>query len=77
MRLLRVALRLCFTATYLLCRYYTGAKTAPVLTLVIGGNHEASNYMWELYVLSPYLVMSLCLLSVGFTGVGSPLTYFS
>ncbi|KAK7038006.1 DBR1-domain-containing protein [Favolaschia claudopus] len=29
--------------------YYTGVKTAPVLTLVIGGNHEASNYMWELY----------------------------
>ncbi|KAF8218311.1 lariat debranching enzyme, C-terminal domain-containing protein [Mycena galopus ATCC 62051] len=29
--------------------YYTGAKKAPVLTLVIGGNHEASNYMWELY----------------------------
>ncbi|EJD06143.1 DBR1-domain-containing protein, partial [Fomitiporia mediterranea MF3/22] len=30
-------------------RYYTGEKTAPILTLVIGGNHEASNYMWELY----------------------------
>ncbi|KAI5119537.1 hypothetical protein M0805_002559 [Coniferiporia weirii] len=30
-------------------RYYTGEKEAPVLTLVIGGNHEASNYMWELY----------------------------
>ena len=29
--------------------YYSGSKTAPVLTLVIGGNHEASNYMWELY----------------------------
>ncbi|KAG8816920.1 hypothetical protein FRC17_000133 [Serendipita sp. 399] len=29
--------------------YYTGKKVAPVLTLVIGGNHEASNYMWELY----------------------------
>ena len=29
-------------------RYYTGEKTAPILTLVIGGNHEASNYMWEL-----------------------------
>ncbi|KAJ7251235.1 lariat debranching enzyme, C-terminal domain-containing protein [Mycena rebaudengoi] len=24
-------------------------QTAPVLTIVIGGNHEASNYMWELY----------------------------
>ncbi|KAI6043911.1 hypothetical protein EDC04DRAFT_492203 [Pisolithus marmoratus] len=30
-------------------RYYTGEKTAPVLTIVIGGNHEASNYFWELY----------------------------
>ncbi|KAJ7714479.1 lariat debranching enzyme, C-terminal domain-containing protein [Mycena maculata] len=30
-------------------RYYTGEKKAPVLTIVIGGNHEASNYMWELY----------------------------
>ncbi|KIM28711.1 hypothetical protein M408DRAFT_68931, partial [Serendipita vermifera MAFF 305830] len=29
--------------------YYTGSKKAPVLTIVIGGNHEASNYMWELY----------------------------
>ncbi|KLT42695.1 hypothetical protein CC85DRAFT_245382, partial [Cutaneotrichosporon oleaginosum] len=29
--------------------YYSGARVAPVLTLVIGGNHEASNYMWELY----------------------------
>jgi len=30
-------------------RYYTGEKKAPMLTIVIGGNHEASNYMWELY----------------------------
>ncbi|KAF7981363.1 hypothetical protein HWV62_33829 [Athelia sp. TMB] len=30
-------------------KYYTGESVAPVLTLVIGGNHEASNYMWELY----------------------------
>ena len=29
--------------------YYSGARTAPYLTLFIGGNHEASNYMWELY----------------------------
>jgi hypothetical protein len=40
-------------------RYYIGAKTAPVLTLVIGGNHEASNYMWELYVICLSLVMFL------------------
>ncbi|KIJ61557.1 hypothetical protein HYDPIDRAFT_115714 [Hydnomerulius pinastri MD-312] len=30
-------------------KYYTGESTAPVLTIVIGGNHEASNYFWELY----------------------------
>ncbi|KAG8763300.1 hypothetical protein FRC12_008625 [Ceratobasidium sp. 428] len=30
-------------------KYYTEEVKAPVLTLVIGGNHEASNYMWELY----------------------------
>ncbi|KAI8974154.1 DBR1-domain-containing protein [Trametes punicea] len=30
-------------------KYYTGEAKAPILTLVIGGNHEASNYLWELY----------------------------
>ncbi|KIK77509.1 hypothetical protein PAXRUDRAFT_834962 [Paxillus rubicundulus Ve08.2h10] len=30
-------------------KYYTGEKAAPILTIVIGGNHEASNYFWELY----------------------------
>ncbi|EDP43949.1 hypothetical protein MGL_1346 [Malassezia globosa CBS 7966] len=30
-------------------KYYAGEKKAPILTLVIGGNHEASNFMWELY----------------------------
>ncbi|KZV70064.1 Metallophos-domain-containing protein [Peniophora sp. CONT] len=30
-------------------RYYTGELEAPIPTIVIGGNHEASNYMWELY----------------------------
>ncbi|KIO31803.1 hypothetical protein M407DRAFT_67570, partial [Tulasnella calospora MUT 4182] len=30
-------------------KYYTGEKVAPILTIIIGGNHEASNYMWELY----------------------------
>ncbi|ORX89290.1 DBR1-domain-containing protein [Basidiobolus meristosporus CBS 931.73] len=29
--------------------YYTGIKTAPVPTIFIGGNHEASNYLTELY----------------------------
>lgn len=35
-------------AAYLRLRYYTGEKKAPILTIVIGGNHEASNYFWEL-----------------------------
>lgn len=30
------------------CRYYNGEKTAPILTLFVGGNHEASNYLQEL-----------------------------
>ncbi|XP_029315014.1 lariat debranching enzyme [Cottoperca gobio] len=29
-------------------KYYSGEKKAPVLTIFIGGNHEASNYMQEL-----------------------------
>ncbi|TIB63684.1 hypothetical protein E3P77_03456 [Wallemia ichthyophaga] len=29
--------------------YYSGKKTAPILTICIGGNHEASSYFWELY----------------------------
>lgn len=28
--------------------YYSGRKTAPVLTLFIGGNHEAANHLWQL-----------------------------
>ena len=32
-----------------IARYYTGEKVAPLLTVVIGGNHEASNYLWELW----------------------------
>lgn len=31
-------------------KYYSGAKRAPVLTIVVGGNHEASNYFSELYL---------------------------
>ena len=30
-------------------KYYCGEKKAPVLTLFIGGNHEASNYLQELF----------------------------
>ena len=29
-------------------RYYTGEKVAPVPTIFVGGNHEASNYLQEL-----------------------------
>ncbi|CAM1307849.1 DBR1 (predicted) [Pycnogonum litorale] len=29
-------------------KYYSGEKVAPVLTIFIGGNHEASNYLAEL-----------------------------
>ncbi|KAI9828157.1 MAG: hypothetical protein M1832_003684 [Thelocarpon impressellum] len=29
--------------------YYSGSRRAPYLTLFIGGNHEASNYLQELY----------------------------
>lgn len=29
--------------------YYSGARTAPYLTVFIGGNHEASNHLFELY----------------------------
>jgi lariat debranching enzyme len=30
-------------------KYYSGQSRAPVLTIVIGGNHEASNYLFELH----------------------------
>ncbi|KAI4172066.1 MAG: hypothetical protein LQ343_003813 [Gyalolechia ehrenbergii] len=29
--------------------YYSGSRVAPYLTLFVGGNHEASNHLWELY----------------------------
>ncbi|EXJ94110.1 hypothetical protein A1O1_02503 [Capronia coronata CBS 617.96] len=29
--------------------YYSGARTAPYPTIFIGGNHEASNHLFELY----------------------------
>lgn len=31
------------------CKYFTGEKRAPLLTIFIGGNHEASNYLRELF----------------------------
>ncbi|CAG8583452.1 13904_t:CDS:2, partial [Cetraspora pellucida] len=30
-------------------KYYSGELKAPIPTIFIGGNHEASNYLWELY----------------------------
>ncbi|KAL5559621.1 hypothetical protein UlMin_035832 [Ulmus minor] len=30
-------------------KYYSGEELAPYPTIFIGGNHEASNYLWELY----------------------------
>jgi lariat debranching enzyme len=42
-----------------------GQATAPVLTVVIGGNHEASNHLWELYDLPA----RSCALSVWLTWV--------
>ncbi|OQO05689.1 hypothetical protein B0A48_09782 [Cryoendolithus antarcticus] len=29
--------------------YYSGSRKAPYLTVFVGGNHEASNYLFELY----------------------------
>lgn len=29
--------------------YYNGRKVAPIPTIFIGGNHEASNFLWEKY----------------------------
>ncbi|KAK8133500.1 hypothetical protein PG984_005512 [Apiospora sp. TS-2023a] len=30
-------------------KYYAGTAKAPILTLFIGGNHEAASHLWELY----------------------------
>ncbi|KAJ3672858.1 hypothetical protein LUZ60_006232 [Juncus effusus] len=30
-------------------KYYSGQEIAPYPTIFIGGNHEASNHLWELY----------------------------
>ena len=30
-------------------KYYSGMKKAPILTIFVGGNHEASSYLQELY----------------------------
>ena len=30
-------------------KYYSGELVAPMLTIFVGGNHEASNHLWELF----------------------------
>ncbi|KAF9436357.1 Protein kinase [Entomortierella beljakovae] len=30
-------------------KYYSGERKVPVPTVFVGGNHESSNYLWELY----------------------------
>lgn len=39
-------------------KYYSGSKEVPYPTVFIGGNHEASNYLWELYVFSSFFFRS-------------------
>lgn len=34
-------------------QYYTGEAVAPYPTLFVGGNHEASNHLWEARSCSP------------------------
>ena len=53
----------CFSQLTIHRRYYSGQKTAPILTIVIGGNHEASNYMWELFVSSSHPHSPKCLIN--------------
>ncbi|DBA01719.1 TPA: hypothetical protein N0F65_010129 [Lagenidium giganteum] len=38
-----------YRAMHAFHRYYSQAKRAPVLTVFVGGNHEASNYLHELH----------------------------
>ncbi|KAG8852053.1 hypothetical protein FRB96_008971 [Tulasnella sp. 330] len=53
-------------------KYYSGERVAPILTVVIGGNHEASNYFWELYHggwLAPNIYYLGCAGVVQFNGI--------
>ena len=49
--------------------YYSGVKKAPMLTIFVGGNHEASNYLWEL--------LSLCISFLSPLGFLPCFLYFS
>lgn len=44
-------------------KYYCGEKVAPVLTIFVGGNHEASNHLWELYGMLIFISIYLPTLS--------------
>lgn len=46
--LLQMSVPPCYRSLQTFYKYYSGEKTAPVLTLFIGGNHEASGYLCEL-----------------------------
>lgn len=37
-----------FRAMNTFWKYYSGQEKVPIPTLFVGGNHEASNYLWEL-----------------------------
>eukprot|EP00897_Mesotaenium_endlicherianum_P002580 jgi/Mesen1/234/ME1141959C07598 len=40
-------------------KYYSGAERAPYPTLFVGGNHEATNYLWELATTTPRDIRSV------------------
>jgi hypothetical protein len=50
-----------FRAINTFYKYYSGEKVAPVTTIFIGGNHEASNHLTELCV-AVVVVAVACLL---------------
>lgn len=45
-------------------KYYSGQEVAPIPTIFIGGNHEASNYLWELWVFYFFIFFNLKYFSV-------------
>lgn len=45
-------------------KYYSGQEVAPIPTIFIGGNHEASNHLWELWVFYLFIFFNLKYFSV-------------
>ena len=43
-------------------QYYQGIKKAHVLTIFIGGNHEASNYLQVSYIHFCFIIHNMCIL---------------